>query len=259
LLFLVLFVTWQLLYPLGLDTLLGYSIVLVVVAGFLVLDKQSLAKVGLRRPSGWARYVVIGCVLAAIFVMYLFVLGSVLYSNAPPSLSRPEILSVGAGVLSVPYVLVLALAIGLVEETSFRGYILRNLRGSFSEGRAVLYSAILFGMYHIPLFYIYTTPLPPSQTFTYWSSFILNTFVGGVFLGYFYSNTQQTIIGTFAFHSSSIFIQSFVPYPLAFSFTEGHLLSSIPAMLFIPLIFLLKRTGWLGKPPMLLTPSPQGN
>ncbi len=247
LLFLVLFVTWQLLYPLGLDTLLGYAFVLAVVVVFLALDKQSLAKVGFRRPSGWTGYVVIGCVLATIFITYLFVVGSVLYSNVPPSLSRPEIYSVGAGVLSVPYVLVLALTIGLVEETSFRGYILRNLRGSFSARKAVLYSAILFGLYHISFFYIYTTPLPPLQSFTYWSSFILYTFVGGVFLGYFYLNTGRTVVGTLAFHSSSIFIQSFVPYPLAFSFTEGHLLSVIPVVLFIPLLFLLRRTRWLGK------------
>jgi len=247
LLFVVLFVTWQVLYPLGLDTLVAYAIVLVVVAGFLALDKQSLAKVGLRRLSSWKGYVGFGCVLAAIFVLYLFVLGSVLYSNVTPSLSRPEIYSVGAGVLSVPYVLVLALTIGLVEETSFRGYILRNLRGSSSERKAVLYSAVLFGLYHISFFYIYTTALPPSQSFTYWSSFILYTFVGGVFLGYFYLNTRQTIIGTLAYHTSSIFIQSFVPYSLAFSFTEGHLLSTVPVILFIPLLFLLKRTQWLGK------------
>ncbi len=243
----VLFVTWQVLYPIGLDTLLGYAIVLAVVAGFLALDKQSLAKVGLRGASGWRSYVGLGCVLAAIFVTYIFVLGSVLYSNAPPSLSRPLIFSVGLGVLSVPYVLVLALTIGLVEESSFRGYILRNLRGSFSERKAVLYSAILFGLYHISFFYIYTTALSPSQSFTYWSSFILYTFVTGVFLGYLYLNTGRTIIGTLAFHSSSIFIQSFVPYPLAFSFTEGHLLSLVPVILFIPLLFLLKRTRWLGK------------
>ncbi len=247
LLFTVLFVTWQVLYPLGLDTLLGYAIVLAVVAGFLALDKQSLAKVGLRRPSGWRNYIGIGCVLAAIFVMYLFVLGSVLYSNVPPSLSRPEIFSVGAGVLSVPYVLVLALTIGLVEETSFRGYILRNLRSSFSERKAVLYSSILFGLYHISFFYIYTTPLPPSQAFTYWSSFILYAFVTGVFLGYLYLNTRQTIIGPVAFHSSGIFLQSFVPYILAFSFAEGHLFSTIPVILFIPLLSLLKRLRWLGK------------
>ncbi len=247
LLFIVLFVTWQVLYPLGLNTLLGYAIVLAVVAGFLVLDKQSLTQVGLRRTSSWRSYVGIGCVLATIFVMYIFLLGSLLYSNVPPSLSRPLIFSVGYGVLSVPYVLVLALTIGLVEETSFRGYILRNLRGSFSAGKAVLYSSGLFGLYHISIFYFYTTPLPPSQAFTYWGSFILDAFLTGLFLGYFYLNTGQTVIGTVAFHSSSIFFQSFVPYSLAFSFTEGHLFGSIPIILFIPLLVFLKRTGWFGK------------
>jgi membrane protease YdiL (CAAX protease family) len=246
-LFLVLFVTWQVLYPLGLDTLLGYVIVLAVLVSFLALDKQTLAKVGLRRTPGWRSYVGIGCVLAATFVLYLFLLGSVLYSNASPSLIRPLILSVGWGIFAVPYVLFLALTIGLVEETSFRGYILRNLRGSFSEGKAVLYSAILFGLYHISIFYFYTIGLPPLQAFTYWSSFILYTFVVGIFLGYFYLNTRQTILGTLSYHSSSIFIQSFVPYPLAFSFTEGHLLLTLPAILFILLLLFIKKHGWLGK------------
>jgi membrane protease YdiL (CAAX protease family) len=247
LLFLVLFVTWQLLYPLGLDTLLGYVIVLAVLVGFLALDKQTLAKVGLRRTPGWRSYVGIGCVLAAIFVLYLFVLGSVLYSNVTPSLSRPLILSVRLGVLSVPYVLVLALTVAFVEETSFRGYILRNLRGSFSEGKAVLYSAILFGLYHISFFYFYTIALPPSQAFTYWSSFILYTFVVGIFLGYFYLKTQQTIVGPLAYHSSIIFIQSFVPYSLAFSYAEGHLLITLPVIAFVPLLFFIQKRGWLGK------------
>jgi membrane protease YdiL (CAAX protease family) len=247
LLFMVLFVTWQVLYPLRLDTLVGYAIVLAVLAGFLFLDKQTLQKVGLRRLSGWRRYVAIGCVLAAICVLYLFVLGSLLYSNVTPSLSRPLIFSVGLGVLSVPYVLVLALTVAFVEETSFRGYILRNLRGSFSERRAVLYSAILFGLYHISFFYFYTIALPPSQAFTYWSSFILYTFVVGIFLGYFYLKTEQTIVGPVAYHTSIIFIQSFVPYSLAFSYAEGHLYITLPVIAFIPLLFFLERKRWLGR------------
>jgi membrane protease YdiL (CAAX protease family) len=248
LLFLVLFVTWQVLYPLVLDTLLGYVIVLAVLISFLALDKQTLARVGLRRTPGWRSYVGIGCVLGATFALYLFVLGSVLYSNPSPSLIRPLILSVGWGILGVPYVLVLALTIGLVEETSFRGYILRNLRGCFSEGKAVLYSAVLFALYHISFFYFYTIPLPASQAFTYWSSFILYTFVVGIFLGYFYLKTRQTIVGPLAYHSSIIFIQSFVPYSLAFSYAEGHLLITLPVIAFIPLLFFIQKSGRLGKP-----------
>ncbi len=89
------------------------------------------------------------------------ILGSVLFSSAPQSLIQPLIFSVGYGVLSVPYVLVLALVIGLAEECSFRGYILRNLRGSFSEGKAVLYSSVLFGLYHISIFYVYSSTCHP--------------------------------------------------------------------------------------------------
>lgn len=243
LLFLVLFATWQLLYPLGLNTLLGYAIVLAVVASFLVLDRQSFAQVGLRKPSRWKSYIGIGSMISVVSATYMFLLGSGLYSNVPPYLSRPLILSVGFGILGVPYVLVLALTIGIVEETSFRGYILRNLRESFSAGRAVLYSSVLFGLYHISFFHIYTSPLSAARTLTYWGSFVLEAFLTGVFLGYFYLNTEQTVIGTITFHSSNIFIQTFVPYSLAFSTAEGHLLvGTIPVISLILLWILLKRT-----------------
>ena len=246
-LFLVLFAVWQVLYSFALDELLAYTIVLVVLAGFLFLDKQSLASLGFRRPSSWKRYAGIGLILGAVFVMYVFTLGSALFASDPESLIRPLIFTVNLGVLSVPYVAALALAVALVEETSFRGYILRNLIQSFSHRRALLFSAILFGLYHISWFYIYYSPLPPSQTFTYWSSFIVYAFVGGVFLGYFYMNTERTTIGPIAYHWSIIFIQSFVPYTLPFSTAAGHGLITIPILLFIPLLVFLKRNGWLGK------------
>ncbi len=250
LLFFLLFLTWQVLWfvaGLGLNTLLGYTAVFAVLVVFLALDGQKARGLGLTRPRYWKRYVAAGFVLAVAFVSYMFALGPAL-SQGNPELSEPLISSVGYGVLSVPYVGVVALAVGLVEETSFRGYILRNLRKSYSDGRAILYSSILFGAYHISILGIYLSARPLSQTVTYWTSITLFAFVWGLFLGYFYVNTEQTTIGPITCHSGSIFIQSFVPFSVAFIFTVGHLLTTIPVIVFIILLILLKRKGWLGIP-----------
>ena len=50
------------------------------------------------------------------------------------------------GFFTVPYNFSLALIIGFVEETSFRGYILRNFSKIYSSRRAIIYSSILFGL-----------------------------------------------------------------------------------------------------------------
>ncbi len=67
----------------------------------------------------------------------------------------------------------------------------------------------------------------------------------GLFLGYFYMNTEKTTIGTITYHASSIFIESLVPFGLATSVFNGHLLSTTVYIIFIPILTLLKRKGWL--------------
>ena len=246
LLFLILFVAWQLLYFLGFDELLNYTIVLLVAIGFFALDKQTLASLGLRRSAHWGRYVNIGVVLGTGFVACLSALGWATHRNDPIDLTRPYISILNLGLFSVPYVAVLALFIGLVEESSFRGYILRNLLATSTPRRALFYSAVLFMLYHVSFFFLYNSPFPASETFTYWSSFLLYAFVVGIVIGYFYMNAKQTITGTVAFHSSIIFVESFLPYEGTLQFAEGHLEVTVVILLFLPLLVLLKRAGWLG-------------
>ena len=146
--FLVVFSAWQLLYVVdwllnGIDWLLAYSVVLVVVTCFFLLDKQRASDLGLTRPLLWKRYVLVGFVFAVLVIFFWFSI------TLPLPFTVHEVF--GMGVWSVPYNALFALVVGLVEETAFRGYILRNLRKIYSDTKAIAYSAILFGLCHVSI------------------------------------------------------------------------------------------------------------
>jgi membrane protease YdiL (CAAX protease family) len=151
------------------------------------------------------------------------------------------------GVFTIPYNALFALVVGFVEETSFRGYILRNLSTVYSNAKAIVYSSILFGLYHLSLVLAFTSTTSAFETFTYWTLFVLAAILIGLFLGYFYLETEKTTIGTTTYHSFSIFLESLIPYSLATSQLSGHLLSTTAYIVFIPILIFLKRKGWLGK------------
>lgn len=196
---------------------------------------------GFKRSSLRKRYVFFGFVFAVLIILYWVVLSSLLSLTTPKEIFQ-------YGIFSIPYNILLALVVGLVEETSFRGYILRNLRKVYSDTKAIIYSSLLFGLYHISFVWIFLSTTSPSQTFAYWSSYVLFTFVVGLFLGYFYVNAEQATIGIITHHSSHIFLSSFVPFSLATSFTFGHLLNTSAYIIIFPLLILLKRKGWLASP-----------
>lgn len=246
LLFFVLFSTWHILYLVnwvlnGIDWLLAYSIVLVVTVCFFIWDKQKTSDLGFKRPSLWKTYVFIGFAFAVLIIL---IWTGISLLSLPTTFH--EIFN--HRIFTIPYNALFALVVGLVEETSFRGYILRNLRNVYSDTKAITYSSILFGLYHISFVSILLSTTPTSQTFTFWSSYVLFTFMVGSFLGYFYSNTHQTTIGPITHHSSHIFLSSLVPISLATSFTIGHLVSTGVYLIVFPVLILLKRKGWLSYP-----------
>jgi len=240
--FFVVFLTWQVLYVFdqvinGIDWLLAYSIVLVVITCFFILDKQKIGDLGLKKPLLWKRYVMIGFVFAVLVILFWFSI------SLPLPFTVHEIFRYG--ILSIPYNALFALVVGLVEETSFRGYILRNLRNVYSDTKAIAYSATLFGLYHVSIVLILLSATPAPNPFTYWSSYVLFTFLVGLFLGYFCVNSGGTIIGTVTHHSSHIFLSSFIPYELATSFTIGHLVNASVYAIVLMLLIIVKEGGWL--------------
>jgi membrane protease YdiL (CAAX protease family) len=240
--FLVVFSTWQVLYIFnwllnGIDWLFAYSIVLAVVTCFFLLDKQKMSDLGLKKPLLWKRYVMIGFGFAVLVIIVWFGI------SLPLPFTAHEIF--GHGILSIPYNALFALVVGLVEETSFRGYILGNLRKVCSNTKAITYSALLFGLYHVSIVLILLSATPAPNPFTYWSSYVLFTFVVGLFLGYFCVNSGGTIIGTVTHHSSHIFLSSLIPYELATSFTIGHIINTGAYAIVLMLLLIIKEKGWL--------------
>ena len=196
-----------------------------------------MSDLGLRKPLFWKRYIVIGFVFAVLVILFWF-LGLLLLPATIHEIFR-------YGILSILYNALFALIVGLIEETSFRGYILGNLRKVCCDTKAIIYSAILFGLYHVSIVLILLAQTPAPNPFTYWSSYVLFTFVVGLFLGYFCLNSEGTIIGTMTHHSSHIFLSSFVPYELATSFTIGHLVNTGVYAIVLMLLIIVKERGWL--------------
>jgi len=240
--FFVVFLTWQVLYVCdrlvnGIDWLFAYSIVLIVITCFFILDKQRIGDLGLKKPLLWKRYVIIGFGFAVLIIVVWFGI------SLPLPFTAHEIFR--HGILSIPYNALFASVVGLVEETSFRGYILRNLRKVCSDTKAIMYSAFLFGLYHVSIVLILLSATPAPNPFTYWSSYVLFTFVVGLFLGYFCVNSGGAIIGTVTNHSSHIFLSSLIPYELATSFTIGHLVNTGVYTIVLMLLLIVKEKGWL--------------
>jgi len=245
LLSLALFVTWQALYFVdlaigGLDWLLAYLTVLAVAICFLILDKQKTSDLGLTKPRPWKRYIIIGFMFAVVYVLYWAGLGVLLFSTGPTYVIQH-------GIFSMPYNALQALVIGLVEEVSFRGYVLRNLKRVYSNAKAITYSSTLYGLYHLSLVYIPTqlSTMSLFLTFTYWVLIVLAAFVGGLFLGYFYVSTEQTTIGAITYHSASIFLEGLIPYGLAIPLFYAHLFSTSVYIVIFPLLILIKINGLL--------------
>jgi membrane protease YdiL (CAAX protease family) len=217
--------------------LVAYSALLLVLICFFFFSKQKRIDLGLKNPPLWRRYVLIGLVFAVFIVLYWAGLGVLMFPTVPRQIFP-------YGIFSVPESALFALLVSLVEETAFRGYILRNLRKVYNDNKAIAYSSFLFGLYPLSFVYILLCSASPSEAFIFWSSFALFTLMSGLFLSYLCVNTEQTVVGTISNHSSNIFIASFVPYTLA-NPTIGYLLSTSAFIIFFPLLILLKRKGWL--------------
>jgi len=246
LLFLVLFSTWQIIYlatsiiP-DLDWLFAYFTVLMAAVCYFILDRQKASDLGLKRTWAWRRYVIIALIFAVVYNLYWAGLGALVFSTGPTQVIQH-------GIFSIPYNALLALIVGFVEETSFRGYILRNLRRVYSDTLAITYSSVLFGLYHISLVYAFWSTMSVFQAFAYWALTVLAAFVSGLFLGYFYLNAEQTTIGNIAYHSLTNFLASLVPYSLATSLPNSRLFSTSAYIIILPLLILAKRKGWLSTP-----------
>jgi membrane protease YdiL (CAAX protease family) len=239
LLFFVVFITWQAIYAVALGVpalytywLVSYVIVLAIIVAFFALDKQKISDLGLNRNNFWKLSIAFGVIFAVIYNVYWALAG-------PPILSAFPVRIASQGIFSIPYSILFAVTVGIVEETTFRGYILKNFSNAYSNAKAIVYSSVLFGLYNLSLVSALTSTAPALDTFSYWALFVLAAVLIGVFLSCFYIYTQKSTIGPITYHTLSIYVESLIPFTIATSALIGHLFTTTIYVLFIPLLILI--------------------
>ena len=167
LLFIVVFVSWQAIYAIALEVpalynywLISYVAVLAVIVVFFAFDKQKISDLGLKRNNFWKLSIALGVIFAVIYNVYWALAGR-------PILGAFPVRFVSHGLFSIPYNILFAVTVGVVEETTFRGYILRNFGNVYSNAKAIAYSSVLFGLYNLSLVSALTSTTPALDTFTY--------------------------------------------------------------------------------------------
>lgn len=91
-------------------------------------------------------------------------------------------------ILTMPF---MTLCVGISEEGLFRGYMQTYLEKFYSSKHALLFQAVLFGVWH---FVWDLHPFDPVHMVFY----VLSTFVIGLLFGYFYSKTRKLMPLVFA-------------------------------------------------------------
>lgn len=83
--------------------------------------------------------------------------------------------------LTLPF---MTLCVGISEEGLFRGYIQTHLEKTYTVRKAILFQAVLFGVWH---FVWNLSPFDPAAI----AEYIATTFLIGLFFGYFYSKARS--------------------------------------------------------------------
>ena len=208
-----------------------------------------------RRLFGQVRHVRVGpqWYLIAFFgpPAALFVVAVLLKGLAP-------IDGLVANIASIPTefllgVLVLALLGNLWEETSWSGYVTARLQARYGPLRASLIVAPLFGLYHLPLFFIIgglsDSPdhLPIAQLPLY-ATFLLIVFSGPmrILLTWIYNSTGHSIPVVALFHASINATGGAAILAMYFAGVDGVLLYA--ALAVFALIVIVATRGRLGLP-----------
>jgi len=155
----------------------------------------ALASVGLRRANlrrgiGWA---ILAGALITVFQVFLGARADAIQ----------ELFRSGRAVWLLPLTFVLMLVMaGFTEEFLFRGFIQTRLETLFrSRWAAVIVTALLFGVYHLP--YAYFNPSWPSHGDwgAAWGAALGNGVPGGLLLGALYVVSRGNLLACIVLHS----------------------------------------------------------
>ena len=181
----------------------------------------------------------------------LFGLAVLLTGGAP-------IRAIAANAASIPTefvlgVFVLALLGNLWEETSWSGYVTARLQARFGPLRASLIVAPLFGLYHLPLFFIIgglgdSPDHLPIASLPLYATFLLIVFSGPmrILLTWIYNSTGHSIPVVALFHASINATGGAAILAMYFAGIDGIFLYA--ALAAVALIVIVATRGRLGLP-----------
>lgn len=184
-------------YPIGfLVHVLVYLVELALLCIYVkVLRKGSFGQLGFKKVNKWKSYAAIGFALAVFHNVVAFAVSTTFIG-----LRYGYILPL---YVHIPTYFAFAWLLSISEEGIFRGCILRQLSRKYNSITAIIFSSVLFGLYHI-----YYIPLIFSKQLVeilFQVSYAFHSFTAGLFLAYFYYKTEGNLLGPVAYHFSSIF------------------------------------------------------
>jgi membrane protease YdiL (CAAX protease family) len=177
-------------FPYGYVIHILYYLSLLVVT-FLFVGKFDFGAVGLKRAAPWKKYLLIGLVFALLGYGLKIVAVQGTFGSSYYALPY---------YLLVPAYIFLGSLIGLAEESAFRGYILKNFLDKYTPFLAILFSSLLFGIYHINFLDL------SFYTSFFWALYVVQAFTGGIIMAMLYYKTGGNLIGSVTYHSSNIII-----------------------------------------------------
>jgi uncharacterized protein len=231
------------------------SVVLFAIVPFVVtkiVDPPGSA----RRLAGHVRHVRVGLqwYLVALFGPPAALLGAavILKGTAPIEATLANVASIPTAFLLG--VVVLALLGNLWEETSWMGFVTTRLQARYGPLRASLITAPLFGLYHVPLFFIIgglsdsPNHLPIAQ-FPIYAAFLLIVFSGPmrILLTWLYNSTHGSLPIVSLFHASMNATGGAAILATFFAGVDGVLLYA--ALAVVALGVILATRGRLGLAP----------
>ena len=168
----------------------------ILFVSFFFAGKLNFATLGLKLAIFWRSYLLVGLIFA---LFHLGVRSLIVEGMFSRDYSLPL-------ALYIPAYLFLGLLIGLAEESAFRGYILKNLLEIYKPAGAVLFSSILFGIYHVNFIDLNWYRL------VWWVVYTLQALTAGIFMGFLYYKTGCNLIGSITYHSAHIIIGQIIPW-----------------------------------------------
>ncbi len=179
-----------------------------------IVKRSSFSDLGFRRSRKWTRYCIVGFLLA-------------IFHNAIDLTVSIFILGIRHGFIlplyiHIPVYFTAFLLIGVSEEGIFRGCILGGLLKRYGVTASIIFSSLLFGLYHFS--YPFLLDWPSGAIAITINMFY--SFTAGLLLAYFYHKTGRNLLGPVSYHFSQAFFNA--PYiwmePAAISFGVQPLL-----------------------------------